>query len=109
VYVDDKVIIPSDADLQIIEDHPLAAIEGTDGTVLALGACWHGKRSYRELRYFPISLSARAAAMAQHFHGHLSGLSIEQKEDSESSTACIRDCQEYLEMPDVPKESGIVR
>lgn len=43
--MDEKLVIPSDVDLQIIEDHPLAAIEGTDGTVLALGACWHGKRS----------------------------------------------------------------
>ena len=56
-----------------------------------------------------ISSSARAAVMAQPFHGHLSGLSIEQKEDTERSAACIRDCQEYLEMPDVPNESGVVR
>ena len=46
--------------------------------------------------------------MAQHFHGHLSGLSIEQKEDSDLSVACIRDCQEYLEMPDIPDETSVV-
>ena len=43
LYVDDKLIVPSDVDLQIVEDHPLATIEGTEGTVLALGACWHGE------------------------------------------------------------------
>jgi hypothetical protein len=46
--------------------------------------------------------------MAQHFHGQLSGLLIEQKEEIDRSVSCIRDCQQYLDMPDVQTESGVV-
>ena len=46
--------------------------------------------------------------MAQYFHGQLSGLMIEQMEDGERLVSCIRDCQEYLDMPDVQSQSDIV-
>jgi hypothetical protein len=50
----------------------------------------------------------RASQMAQHFHGQLSGLLIEQKEELKRSDSCIRDCQQYLELPDVQSESDVV-
>ena len=43
--------------------------------------------------------------MSQYFHGQLSGLSIEQKEEMQS---CIQNCQQYLDMPDVQVQSNIV-
>jgi hypothetical protein len=46
--------------------------------------------------------------MAQHFHGQLSGLTIEQKEEVQRSSNCIRDCHQYLDLPDVQSEAGVV-
>jgi hypothetical protein len=46
--------------------------------------------------------------MSQYFHGQLSGLLIEQKEELDRSISCIQDCQQYLDMPDVQSESNIV-
>jgi hypothetical protein len=46
--------------------------------------------------------------MAQHFHGQLSGLLIEQKEEIDRSVACIQDCQQYLDMPDIQSQSDLV-
>jgi len=46
--------------------------------------------------------------MVQHFHGQLSGLAIEQKEDLESSIGCTRDCQEYLDIPDVQSRDDLM-
>lgn len=46
--------------------------------------------------------------MVQHFSGQLSGLSIEQKQESEESSKCIRDCKEYLDLSDVQRQSDIV-
>jgi hypothetical protein len=46
--------------------------------------------------------------MAQHFHGELSGLTIEQNEDSSRSSVCIRECQQYIDIPDVEHETGVV-
>ena len=43
LYVDDQLFVPTGDNFQIIEDYALQTIDGTDGTVLALGACWHGK------------------------------------------------------------------
>ena len=51
----------------------------------------------------------RASRMVQHFRGQLSGLAIEQQEELSRSVACTRDCQQYLDMPDLQRESGIVR
>ncbi len=50
----------------------------------------------------------RASAMAQYFHGQLSGLVIEQKKEIEPTNTCIRDCQQYLDMPDIQSQSDIV-
>jgi hypothetical protein len=47
--------------------------------------------------------------MVQHFHGQLSGLSIEQKEELPRSVSCIQDCTQYLDMPDVQTQIGVVR
>jgi hypothetical protein len=46
--------------------------------------------------------------LAQHFHGELSGLVIEQKQELQRSSNCIRDCHQYLDMPDVQSEAGVV-
>jgi len=45
--------------------------------------------------------------MAQHFHGELSGLTIEQKEELQRSD-CVRDCHQYLDIPDIQPETGVV-
>ena len=46
--------------------------------------------------------------MVQHFHGQLSGLSIEQKEELQRSSDCVRDCHQYLEILDLKKDTGLV-
>jgi hypothetical protein len=46
--------------------------------------------------------------MVQHFHGELSGLTIEQNEDSSRSSVCIRECQQYIDITDVERETGVV-
>jgi hypothetical protein len=50
----------------------------------------------------------RASRMVQHFHGQLSGFVIEQNEELQRSSDCIRDCHQYLEIPDVQKQPGVV-
>ncbi|CAF4559384.1 unnamed protein product [Rotaria sp. Silwood2] len=45
--------------------------------------------------------------MVQHFHGQLSGLSIEQKEALPDSVSCIQDCKQYLDMPDIQIQPSI--
>jgi len=50
----------------------------------------------------------RVSHMVQHFHGQLSGLVIEQKEELPRENFCIRDCQQYLDMPDVQTEPDVV-
>lgn len=52
---------------------------------------------------------ARASRMVQHFHGELSGLTIEQKEELQRSSDCIRDCHQYLDISDIQSETGLVR
>lgn len=47
--------------------------------------------------------------MTQYFHGQLSGLVIEQKEELDPSIPCTQDCQQYLDMPDVQSETNVVR
>jgi hypothetical protein len=56
-----------------------------------LGACWH----------------ARASRMVQHFHGELSGLTIEQKEELQRSSGCTRECQQYLDITGIQSETGL--
>jgi hypothetical protein len=51
---------------------------------------------------------ARAYRMAQHFHGELSGLTIEQKEELQRSSSCIRECHQYLDISDIESETGLV-
>ena len=46
--------------------------------------------------------------MAQYFTGQLSGLVIQQKEEVSRSSTCIQNCQQYLDMPDIQKEVGLV-
>ena len=53
--------------------------------------------------------AGRASRMVQHFRGQLSGLAIEQQEELSRSVACTRDCQQYLDMPDLQRDSGTVR
>jgi len=92
LYIDDQLFVTDDDNFELIEDYPLTIINGTEETTFALGACWHG----------------RASVMVQHFHGQLSGLAIEQKEDLESSIGCTRDCQEYLDIPDVQSRDDLM-
>ena len=44
LYVDDKLFVPISENFQVINDHALAVIDGTEDTIFALGACWHGKK-----------------------------------------------------------------
>jgi hypothetical protein len=46
--------------------------------------------------------------MVQHFHGQLSGLIVEQKEELQRSSDCIRDCQQFIEIVGLNKEPGLV-
>ncbi|UJR27982.1 hypothetical protein I4U23_009240 [Adineta vaga] len=91
LYIDERLVVPTKDTFRIIEDLPLSEIPGTQDTIFALGACWH----------------ARASRLVQHFRGQLSGLIITQKEELPRSSNCIRDCQQYLDIPDVQKEAGI--
>lgn len=43
LYVDNRLISPTASDSEIVEDFALTSIDGTDGTVFTVGACWHGK------------------------------------------------------------------
>ncbi|UJR21434.1 hypothetical protein I4U23_024520 [Adineta vaga] len=90
LYVDNQLFVPNDDNYRVVDDFALPIIEETGDTVFSVGACWHG----------------RASRMVQHFHGQLSGLLIEQKEELPRSTACTQNCQQYLDMPDIQKESG---
>lgn len=89
LYVDDQLFSSSDSNHQIIEDHALATIEGTGNLVVAVGACWHG----------------RVSRLVQPFRGQIAALSIEQKEESKEQ--CVRDCQEFLDLPDVQTQSNL--
>ncbi|CAF1018548.1 unnamed protein product [Adineta steineri] len=91
LYIDDQLFIATNDNFHTVEDFALPTIDGTEGTVFAVGACWHG----------------RASHMVQYFQGDLSGLVIEQKEELSRSISCIQDCQQYLDMPDVQTDSGI--
>lgn len=51
---------------------------------------------------------ARASRMSQHFHGELSGLIIQQKEELQRSSDCIRDCRQYIDITDIKPETGLV-
>lgn len=46
--------------------------------------------------------------MVQHFHGQLSGLIIEQKEELQRSSNCIRDCHQFLDIIDIERNDGLV-
>ncbi|CAF3887254.1 unnamed protein product [Rotaria sordida] len=91
LYIDDKLFTITNDNFKVIEDFALPVINGTEDTIFTVGACWH----------------ARASQMAQHFHGELSGLSIEQKEELPDSISCIQDCQQYLDMPDIQVQSNM--
>jgi hypothetical protein len=55
LYIDEKLVITSEENFQIVKDHPLTVIPGTDDTLLALGACWHGKNTtYKTLSIFSL-------------------------------------------------------
>jgi hypothetical protein len=45
--------------------------------------------------------------MVQYFHGELSGLTIEQKEELQRSSGCIRECQQYIDVAGIQPESGV--
>jgi hypothetical protein len=45
LYIDDQFIVTNDENFKVIEDSALAMIEETEGTILTLGACWHGKQN----------------------------------------------------------------
>ncbi|CAF4419397.1 unnamed protein product [Rotaria sp. Silwood2] len=51
--------------------------------------------------------NTRASRLVQHFHGQLSGLVIEQKEELQRSSNCIRECHQYLDIPDVQSGSNV--
>lgn len=46
--------------------------------------------------------------MVQLFHGQLSGLIIQQKEELQRSSDCIRDCHQYLDVAGVKPQSDVV-
>lgn len=60
------------------------------------------------MKKFFFSFLARASRMVQHFHGKLSGLTIEQKEELQRSSGCTRDCHQYLDIADLSAETGVV-
>ncbi|CAF4307243.1 unnamed protein product, partial [Adineta steineri] len=91
LYVDERLVVPTSENFRVIEDSPLTVVPGTEETIFALGGCWH----------------ARASRLVQHFRGQVSGLTIEQKEDLQRSSSCIRDCHQYIDIPDVKSEAGV--
>ncbi|CAF2965080.1 unnamed protein product [Rotaria sp. Silwood2] len=91
LYIDGNLFVTTKDNFRVIKEIPLTVIEGTDNTMFALGACWH----------------ARASRLVQHFHGQLSGLIIEQKEELQRSSNCIRECHQYLDIPDVQSGSNV--
>lgn len=91
LYVDGKLIVTNKENFQVIQDHALKVIDGTEDTIFVVGACWH----------------ARATRMVQHFHGQLSGLIIEQKEELQRSSNCIRDCHQFLDIIDIERNDGL--
>ncbi|CAF0754565.1 unnamed protein product [Adineta steineri] len=91
LYVDERLVVPTSENFRVIEDSPLTVIPGTEETIFALGGCWH----------------ARASRLVQHFRGQVSGLTIEQKEDLQRSSSCIRDCHQYIDISDVKSEAGV--
>jgi hypothetical protein len=91
LYIDGQLIVLTDDNFRVVKEYPLTVIQGTEDTIFALGACWH----------------ARASRLAQHFHGELSGLTIQQKEELQRSSNCIRDCHQFLDLPDVQSETGV--
>ncbi len=50
LYIDERLIIPTSDNFRVIEDVPLGVIAGTNDTIVALGACWHGKINKKKLR-----------------------------------------------------------
>jgi hypothetical protein len=51
---------------------------------------------------------ARASRMVQYFHGQISGLTIQQKEELQRSSDCIRECQQYIDVTGIQSEPGVV-
>jgi hypothetical protein len=52
LYIDDQLFVIDSENFKVIKDFALPIIEGTEDTVFALGACWHGKRNlfaYRQV------------------------------------------------------------
>ena len=45
LYIDEQLIVANDENFKIIDDYALPTIVDTQGTVLTLGACWHGKQN----------------------------------------------------------------
>jgi hypothetical protein len=109
LFVDEQLIIPNDNNFQLIKDFPLAEIDGTEGTVFTMGACWHGKDSCFVRNSLSVMFSARASRMVQRFQGQISGLIIEQKTEVPRSAGCIQECHQYLDMPDIKSQAGAVR
>ncbi|CAF0822901.1 unnamed protein product [Rotaria sp. Silwood1] len=91
LYIDGRLFVLTNDNFRVIDEIPLSVIEGTEDTMFVLGACWH----------------ARASRLVQHFHGQLSGLIIEQNEELQRSSNCIRECHQYLDIPDVQSKPNV--
>lgn len=44
LYVDGQLVVTNKENFQVIKDHALKVIDGTEDTIFAVGACWHGKQ-----------------------------------------------------------------
>ncbi len=77
LYIDDQLFVPTKDTFQVVEDFALPIIEGTDDTVFAIGACWHGKLNlitYQSLTCFHNRQSFKLIFKRKHnkvrFHTH---------------------------------------
>lgn len=68
---------------------------------------WEKKELFHFFFFWNLSHLGRVSRLVQPFRGQISGLTIEQKEESKEQ--CVRDCQQYLDLPDVQTQSNVVR
>ncbi|CAF4431561.1 unnamed protein product, partial [Didymodactylos carnosus] len=91
LYVDKQLFVNKE-NFRIVNDHPLKTIDDPDPTAFTIGACWH----------------PRASRMVDHFSGQLSGLVIEQKEEEQRASGCVRECDQHIEIADIKSKIGTI-
>uniref|UniRef100_A0A0L8HJY8 Calsyntenin C-terminal domain-containing protein n=1 Tax=Octopus bimaculoides TaxID=37653 RepID=A0A0L8HJY8_OCTBM len=92
LYIDGKVVVPSNHDFEVVDDWPLHRTKKVHFTELVVGACWQG--STKKFDHF--------------FRGYLAELSVlRDKTESERVIKCLVNCKEYLDFHALNKmESG---